>query len=83
MNRRLFLTSGISMMALSGMAKGLEDSPFFKGTIADGPFLPYWESLKAYRCSELKWKRGAQGLEIQVPGTPPCKYAFSFRIAAG
>ena len=53
MNRRLFLTSGISMIALSRMAKGLEDSPFFKGTIPDGPFLPYWESLKAYRCPRL------------------------------
>jgi alpha-L-fucosidase len=33
--------------------------------------------------SEVKWKRGAQGLEIQVPDTPPCKYAFSMRISAG
>jgi len=33
--------------------------------------------------SEVKWKRGAQGLEIQVPDTPPCKYAFSMRILAG
>ena len=33
--------------------------------------------------SELKWTRGAQGLEIQVPDTPPCKYAFSFRILPG
>ena len=31
MNRRLFLTSGISMIALSRMAKGLEDSQFFQG----------------------------------------------------
>ena len=31
--------------------------------------------------SEVKWKRGTQGLEIQVPDTPPCKYAFSFRVA--
>ena len=30
MNRRLFLTSGISMIALSRMAKALEDSPFFR-----------------------------------------------------
>jgi alpha-L-fucosidase len=30
--------------------------------------------------SELKWTRGTQGLEIQVPDLPPCKYAFSFRI---
>jgi alpha-L-fucosidase len=54
MNCRLFLTSGISMVALSRMAQGLEDSPFFKGTIPDGPFLPYWESLKAYRCPDWR-----------------------------
>ena len=32
--------------------------------------------------SELKWTRGKEGLEIQVPDVPPCKYAFSFRILA-
>jgi alpha-L-fucosidase len=30
--------------------------------------------------SNLKWLRGPQGLEIQAPGTPPCKYAYTFRI---
>jgi len=33
--------------------------------------------------AELKWTRGTQGLEIQVPDIPPCKCAFSFRILAG
>jgi alpha-L-fucosidase len=33
--------------------------------------------------SELKWPQNTQGLEIQVPNDPPCKYAFSFRILAG
>jgi alpha-L-fucosidase len=33
--------------------------------------------------SEVKWTRGTQGLEIQVPDVPPCKYAFSFRILPG
>ena len=32
--------------------------------------------------SEIKWTRGTEGLEIQVPDVPPCKYAFSFRILA-
>jgi len=31
---------------------------------------------------DLKWSRGTEGLEIQVPDVPPCKYAFSFRILA-
>ena len=69
MNRRLFLTSGISIMALSRMAKGLEDSPFFKGTIPDGPFLPYWESLKAYRCPD--WFRDAK-FGIWAHWSPQC-----------
>jgi alpha-L-fucosidase len=30
--------------------------------------------------SNLKWSRGPQGLEIQAPDTPPCKYAYTFRI---
>ena len=32
--------------------------------------------------TELKWTRGRQGLEIQVPDVPPCKYAFAFHILA-
>ncbi len=69
MNRRLFLTSGISMIALSRMAKGLEDSPFFTGTIPDGPFLPYWESLKAYRCPS--WFQDAK-FGIWAHWSPQC-----------
>jgi alpha-L-fucosidase len=30
--------------------------------------------------AEIEWTRGAQGLEIQMPGDRPCKHAFSFRI---
>ncbi len=30
--------------------------------------------------SNLKWSRGPQGLEIQAPGSSPCKYAYTFRI---
>ena len=33
--------------------------------------------------SQLKWSRRTEGLEIEVPNVPPCKYAFSFRILAG
>jgi alpha-L-fucosidase len=33
--------------------------------------------------ADLKWTRGTEGLEIQVPRVPPCKYAFSFRILPG
>jgi len=65
MNRRLFLTSGISMVALSRMAKGLEDSPFFKATIPDivgtSPKLP----LRIH-------ERGQR-----VSSTPACVARFS------
>ena len=30
--------------------------------------------------SALKWTRTAEGLEIQSPPVPPCKYAYAFRI---
>jgi alpha-L-fucosidase len=30
--------------------------------------------------SNVSWTRGTQGLEIQVPDSPLCKYAYSFRI---
>lgn len=58
MDRRLFLTSGISMIALSQMAKAVGNSPFFQGSIPNGPFLPYWESLKTYQCPG--WFRDAK-----------------------
>jgi alpha-L-fucosidase len=58
MDRRLFLTSGISMIALSQLAKAIGNSPFFDGTIPNGPFLPYWESLKSYQCPD--WFRDAK-----------------------
>jgi alpha-L-fucosidase len=69
MNRRLFLTSGISMLALSQRAKALGNWPFFEGTIPDGPFLPYWESLKAYRCPD--WFRDAK-FGIWAHWSPQC-----------
>ncbi len=51
-----------------------ENSPHYSGRIRKVELL----GAKA----ELKWMRTTQGLEIQVPDVPPCKYAFSFRIIA-
>jgi len=68
-NRRLFLTSGMAMIAVSRMAKALEDSPFFRGTIPNGPFLPFWESLKSYQCPD--WFRDAK-LGIWAHWSPQC-----------
>ena len=38
MKRRQFLTGGISLLALSRMAKAAGDSPFFRGNVPDGLF---------------------------------------------
>jgi alpha-L-fucosidase len=69
MNRRMFLASGISMIALSPMAKADGNSQFFQGTIPNGPFMPYWESLKAYRCPN--WFRDAK-FGIWAHWSPQC-----------
>ena len=52
MNRRSFFTGGLSILALSRMAHALADSQFFHGEVPRGPFLPFWESLKSYRCPD-------------------------------
>jgi hypothetical protein len=31
----------------------------------------------------LRWKRTAAGLEVHLPHTPPCQYAYSLRILPG
>jgi alpha-L-fucosidase len=69
MNRRMFLASGISMIALSPMAKAEGNWQFFQGTMPNGPFLPYWESLKAYRCPN--WFRDAK-FGIWAHWSPQC-----------
>src|ERR1700693_6148077 len=69
MKRRQFLTSGISMIALSQMGRALGNSPFFRGTTPEGPFLPFWESLKAYRCPN--WFQDAK-FGIWAHWSPQC-----------
>ena len=69
MNRRSFLLSGACALALTGVAKAFGDSPFFRGEAPDGPFLPFWESLKSYRCPE--WFRDAK-FGIWAHWSPQC-----------
>jgi alpha-L-fucosidase len=57
MNRRSLLVGGVTALAMSRL-RALADSPFFRGNVPSGPFLPYWESLKAYQCPE--WFRDAK-----------------------
>ena len=51
-DRRSFLAGGASLLALSRLRAQETESGFFRGRIPAGPFLPYWESLKAYRCPD-------------------------------
>ncbi len=69
MNRRRFLASGISMIALTRMAHALEKSQLFEGNIPQGPFLPFWESLKSYQCPD--WFRDAK-FGIWAHWSPQC-----------
>ena len=69
MNRRSFFTGGLSMLALSRMAHALADSQFFHGEVPRGPFLPFWESLKSYRCPD--WFQDAK-FGIWAHWSPQC-----------
>ena len=69
MKRRRFLTGGMSMIAFSRLAKALEDSSFFRGPVPNGPFLPFWESLKSYSCPD--WFRDAK-FGIWAHWSPQC-----------
>ena len=69
MNRRSFLTGGLSIFALARMANALEDSQFFEGQVPKGPFLPFWESLKSYHCPD--WFRDAK-FGIWAHWSPQC-----------
>src|SRR5208337_2643364 len=57
-NRRKFLGSSLSILALAKLCSAQSRSSFFRGSIPSGPFLPDWESLKAYQCPD--WFRDAK-----------------------
>jgi hypothetical protein len=51
------------------MAHALGNSQFFQGEVPQGPFLPFWESLKAYHCPD--WFRDAK-FGIWAHWSPQC-----------
>jgi alpha-L-fucosidase len=69
MNRRSLLKGGLSIFALTRMAHALDNSQFFQGEIPQGPFLPFWESLKSYHCPD--WFRDAK-FGIWAHWSPQC-----------
>jgi alpha-L-fucosidase len=68
-NRRSFLRSGLSIFALTRIAHALDNSQFFQGEVPQGPFLPFWESLKSYQCPD--WFRDAK-FGIWAHWSPQC-----------
>jgi len=69
MNRRSFLAGGLSLLTLRQIATALDSSQFFRGDVPSGPFLPFWESLKSYRCPD--WFRNAK-FGIWAHWSPQC-----------
>jgi len=69
MHRRSFLAYTSALLAGSALARSAGAAPLFRGTVPDGPFQPYWESLKAYRCPD--WFRDAK-LGIWAHWSPQC-----------
>jgi alpha-L-fucosidase len=66
MNRRLFLAG--AAMAAAAPLRGMR-SVFFRGDVPEGPFQPYWESLKGYECPQ--WFRDAK-FGIWAHWSPQC-----------
>jgi len=58
LNRRSLLLGGTYALALTAVSKAFGQSPFFRAEVPDGPFLPFWESLKSYSCPD--WFRDAK-----------------------
>ena len=69
MNRRSFVKSSVSMLAMTRLAHASDSSQLFKGDVPQGPFLPFWESLKSYRCPD--WFRDAK-FGIWAHWSPQC-----------
>jgi alpha-L-fucosidase len=69
MNRRSLMAGGVLAFALPRILRAFENSPFFRGPIPSGPFLPSWESLKSYECPG--WFRDAK-FGIWAHWSPQC-----------
>ncbi|SFN70728.1 alpha-L-fucosidase [Sphingomonas sp. OK281] len=70
MDRRMFIAgAGAGVLASAAPASASIRSTFFKGNIPEGPFQPYWESLKAYECPS--WFRDAK-FGIWAHWSPQC-----------
>ena len=69
MNRRSLLMGGACALGLTAASRAFGQSAFFRGQVPDGPFSPFWESLKSYRCPD--WFRDAK-FGIWAHWSPQC-----------
>jgi len=68
-NRRSFLLGVAGAFGFTEVCRAFGDSAFFSGDLPKGPFLPFWESLKSYRCPD--WFRDAK-FGIWAHWSPQC-----------
>jgi len=68
LKRRSVLSAATALVGLYGITRA-SGTALFQGDVPDGPFLPFWDSLKAYRTPE--WFRDAK-LGIWAHWTPQC-----------
>ena len=68
-NRRSFLLGVAGAVGFTGVSRAFSESAFFSGDFPKGPFLPFWESLKSYRCPD--WFRDAK-FGIWAHWSPQC-----------
>jgi len=69
MHRRSFLSGTSAAVIAALVSRSSEATPFFQGKVPEGPFQPYWESLKSYRCPD--WFRDAK-FGIWAHWSPQC-----------
>ena len=69
MHRRSFLSATSASILAAFSTRRTDAAAFFEGNIPEGPFLPFWESLKSYRCPD--WFRDAK-FGIWAHWSPQC-----------
>jgi alpha-L-fucosidase len=68
LTRRSLLSAGTALLGACGISR-VAGTALFQGDIPDGPFLPFWDSLQAYRTPD--WFRDGK-LGIWAHWTPQC-----------
>ena len=72
MNRRSFLSAGALAFACTALPRAFRTvrTIAVRGHVPEGPFQPYWESLKSYQCPD--WYRDAGNSDHGRTGARRC-----------